>query len=102
MRLGGLNFTTGEVVAVKQIQLTAIPKSEIGDIMVGWILFNIFDYTDCISVVRNRSFEELECEMLFFGSSFADCNPFSSTPISSNTRDSSRRVNIYTSFSSTS
>lgn len=49
MRSGGLNFTTGEVVAVKQIQLTAIPKSEIGDIMVGWILFNIFDYTDCIS-----------------------------------------------------
>jgi hypothetical protein len=32
---GALNFTNGETVAVKQIQLTNIPKSEIGDIMVS-------------------------------------------------------------------
>lgn len=31
---GALNFTNGETVAVKQIQLTNIPKSDIGDIMV--------------------------------------------------------------------
>lgn len=31
---GALNFTTGEAVAVKQIQLSNIPKSDLGDIMV--------------------------------------------------------------------
>lgn len=31
----GLNWTTGETVAVKQIQLGNIPKSELGEIMVS-------------------------------------------------------------------
>lgn len=31
---GALNWTTGETVAVKQIQLSNIPKSELGEIMV--------------------------------------------------------------------
>lgn len=33
---GALNFTNGETVAVKQIQLSAIPKAELGDIMVRY------------------------------------------------------------------
>lgn len=36
---GALNFTTGEAVAVKQIQLSNIPKSDLGDIMVGLRVF---------------------------------------------------------------
>lgn len=32
---GALNFTNGETVAVKQIQLASIPKAELGEIMVG-------------------------------------------------------------------
>lgn len=31
---GALNFTNGETVAVKQIQLASIPKAELGEIMV--------------------------------------------------------------------
>lgn len=34
-RLGALNWTTGETVAVKQIQLSNIPRGELGEIMVG-------------------------------------------------------------------
>lgn len=32
--LGALNWATGETVAIKEIQLSNIPKSEIGQIMV--------------------------------------------------------------------
>ena len=33
--LGALNWATGETVAIKEIQLSNIPKSEIGQIMVS-------------------------------------------------------------------
>lgn len=33
--IGALNWATGETVAVKEIQLSNIPKGEIGEIMVG-------------------------------------------------------------------
>jgi len=32
---GALNWATGETVAVKEIQLSNIPKGELGEIMVG-------------------------------------------------------------------
>jgi hypothetical protein len=32
--LGALNWATGETVAVKEIQLSSIPKGELGEIMV--------------------------------------------------------------------
>lgn len=34
LRTGALNWATGETVAIKEIQLSNIPKSEIGQIMV--------------------------------------------------------------------
>jgi hypothetical protein len=37
--LGALNWATGETVAVKEIQLSTIPKSELGEIMVGVCAF---------------------------------------------------------------
>jgi hypothetical protein len=33
--IGALNWATGETVAVKEIQLSNIPKGEIGEIMVS-------------------------------------------------------------------
>ena len=37
---GALNWATGETVAVKEIQLSNIPKAELGEIMVcgGWFI----------------------------------------------------------------
>jgi hypothetical protein len=46
--IGALNWATGETVAVKEIQLSAIPKSELGEIMVSsasiseWLLCLMF------------------------------------------------------------
>jgi hypothetical protein len=34
LSLGALNWATGETVAVKEIQLSSIPKGELGEIMV--------------------------------------------------------------------
>ena len=39
MSLGALNWTTAETVAVKQIQLSSIPKAELSEIMVGLHFF---------------------------------------------------------------
>lgn len=36
--VGALNWATGETVAVKEIQLSNIPKGELGEIMVSYIL----------------------------------------------------------------
>lgn len=34
---GALNWATGETVAVKEIQLSNIPKAELGEIMVSYM-----------------------------------------------------------------
>lgn len=36
--VGALNWATGETVAVKEIQLSNIPKGELGEIMVSYTL----------------------------------------------------------------
>lgn len=40
--IGALNWATGETVAVKEIQLSNIPKAELGEIMVWCALFLIY------------------------------------------------------------
>jgi hypothetical protein len=35
MCVGALNWTTGEIVAIKEIQLSNIPKGELSEIMVS-------------------------------------------------------------------
>lgn len=57
--IGALNWATGETVAVKEIQLSNIPKGELGEIMVsdvdfGWTIDTIFP------LVRDRLAQELE------------------------------------------
>jgi hypothetical protein len=61
-----LNWATGETVAVKEIQLSNIPKGEIGEIMVSGIHVVSVDKTFMLSfVVRDRPTQELECEFSF-------------------------------------
>lgn len=39
---GALNWATGETVAVKEIQLSNIPKAELGEIMVSDLLYSFW------------------------------------------------------------
>jgi hypothetical protein len=44
---GALNWTTGETVAIKQIQLSTIAKGDLGEIMVRVYLIQSEHRTDC-------------------------------------------------------
>ncbi len=66
MLLGALNWTTGEAVAVKQIQLSSIPKAELAEIMVGFPSFRFFSCVDGNGAVRDRSLKESECRYPIF------------------------------------
>ena len=49
---GALNWATGETVAVKEIQLSNIPKGELGQIMVRYVLWYVAmatDFCPCLS-----------------------------------------------------
>lgn len=66
--IGALNLSTGETVAVKEIQLSNIPKSELPEIQVSLSLLSIwylgFIPTECWYILRcivwNRTSEELK------------------------------------------
>lgn len=66
--IGALNWATGETVAVKEIQLSNIPKSELGEIMVRSFLPFSLDIIihSRARIVRDRFIEEPECEPLDF------------------------------------
>jgi hypothetical protein len=61
MHAGALNWATGETVAVKEIQLSNIPKGELGQIMVGLLYIASCALVQDILVVRNRLAEKFEC-----------------------------------------
>lgn len=48
---GALNWATGETVAVKEIQLSNIPKAELGEIMVRDLLHSLWFMALTISPV---------------------------------------------------
>ena len=82
--LGALNWATGETVAIKEIQLSNIPKSEIGQIMVSSsavidmaVLHGVFS-----CAVRDQLVEELERTSLYFRVSDAGIIPLRSIQIS--------------------
>lgn len=59
--IGALNWTTGETVAVKQIQLANIPKSELGEIMARTNIYATVlceAYFPSWSLERDRSIEK--------------------------------------------
>lgn len=60
-RTGALNWATGETVAIKEIQLSNIPKSEIGQIMVSMSNSAVYPLVAKSSSVRNRSAQEPDC-----------------------------------------
>lgn len=68
--LGALNFTNGETVAVKQIQLSNIPKAELGEIMVSrgklgyscCCVRKLTSIPSCLTV-RDRSAQESQCRL---------------------------------------
>ena len=59
VNVGALNWATGETVAVKEIQLSNIPKGELGQIMVlfffGWLLL---PFSSSFPVVGDRLAQE--------------------------------------------
>ena len=55
---GALNWATGETVAVKEIQLTNIPKGELGEIMVSGISVSYVQTHFHPCSVRNRPPQE--------------------------------------------
>lgn len=63
---GALNFTNGETVAVKQIQLTNIPKAEVDDIMVSGPSTSCLEGCESllcrVSTVRNPPTQEPQCQ----------------------------------------
>lgn len=61
MHAGALNWATGETVAVKEIQLSNIPKGELGQIMVSLLYIASCALVQDILVVRNRLVEKFEC-----------------------------------------
>ncbi|KZS90479.1 hypothetical protein SISNIDRAFT_475331 [Sistotremastrum niveocremeum HHB9708] len=78
-----LNFTTGEVVAVKQIQLTAIPKSEIGDIMSEIDLLKNLNHANIVKYkgfVKTREFLYIILEYCENGSLHNICKKFGKFP----------------------
>ena len=58
---GALNWATGETVAVKEIQLSNIPKGELGEIMVSNAISHRVFHLLC-PLVRDRSAQEFKCE----------------------------------------
>lgn len=59
--IGALNWATGETVAVKEIQLSNIPKGELGEIMVS---FNNSDRLGLIIfIVGDRPAQEFKREI---------------------------------------
>lgn len=66
MYAGALNWATGETVAVKEIQLSNIPKGELGQIMVsrGLIIKGFVRVVQDFILVRNRLTKKLECMWL--------------------------------------
>ena len=57
VNVGALNWATGETVAVKEIQLSNIPKGELGQIMVP-LLLRLLPFSSSFPVVGDRLAQE--------------------------------------------
>ncbi|KAG9073452.1 hypothetical protein FS749_015170, partial [Ceratobasidium sp. UAMH 11750] len=81
--LGALNWTTGETVAVKQIQLSDVPKSELGELMSEINLLKILDHPNIVKYkgyVKTRECLYIILEYCENGSLHNICKRFGKFP----------------------